>query len=147
MKLTYAIALTALAIFAAEKKVKLEDLPPAVQAAVKEQTRNATLVGLSTEKEKGKTMYEVETKINGKGRDLLLDQTGAVMETEEEVALESIPAAAKTALQKRAGSGTIAKVEKVTAGAAISYEATIRSKAGKSSEYAVNADGSLHKED
>jgi len=31
-----------------------------VQAAVREQTKNATLVGLSIEKEKGKTLYEIE---------------------------------------------------------------------------------------
>jgi hypothetical protein len=147
MKLIYAAALTACTVFAAEKKVKLEDLPPAVQASVKEQTRNATLVGLSTEKEKGKTMYEVETKVNGKSRDLLLDRTGAVVETEEEIDLDGVPAPAKAAMQKRAAGGTISKAEKVTVGSVISYEATIKTKAGKTIEYAVNADGSPHKED
>jgi uncharacterized protein with beta-barrel porin domain len=147
LKLICAVALTACVLSAAEKKVRLEDLPPAVQTAVKEQTRNATLAGLSTEKEKGKTMYEVETKVNGKSRDLLLDQTGAVVESEEEVDINSIPAPARAAIQKRAGNGTLAKVEKVMAGSTVSYEATIRSKAGKASEYAVNADGTRRKED
>src|SRR5436305_2034774 len=116
---------------AAEKKVKLEELPAAVQAAVKEQTEKATLVDLSTEKEKGKTSYEVETTANGKSRDLLLDQTGAVVETEEEVDIATIPAPVKAALQKRATGGTLLKVEKVTAGKAVSYEGTIKTKAGK----------------
>jgi len=147
MKPIYAIALTACAIFAAEKKVKLEELPAAVQAAVKEQTRNATLIGLSTEKENGKTMYEVETKVNGKGRDLLLDRTGAVVETEEEVDPDSVPAPARAAIQKRAAGDTVAKIEKVTAGSAVSYEGTIKTKTGKTVEYAVNADGTRHKED
>jgi uncharacterized membrane protein YkoI len=147
MKLIFVVAVTSCVLFAAEKKVKLEDLPPAVQAAVKEQTRNATLAGLSTEKEKGKTMYEVETRVNGKSRDLLLDQAGAVVESEEEVDIDSIPAPARAAIQKRTANGTLAKVEKVTAGSTVSYEATIKSKAGKSSEYAVNADGTRRKED
>jgi uncharacterized membrane protein YkoI len=146
MKLLYVVTLVALAALAAEKKVRFEELPPAVQAVVKEQTKNATLVGLSTEKQKGKTVYEVETRIGGKSRDLLLDQTGSVIETEEEVDMESIPAPASSAIQKRAAGGTISKVEKVTAGAAISYEAAIRMKSGKTVEYAVNADGMSHKE-
>ncbi|HVW12071.1 MAG TPA: hypothetical protein VHC90_26010 [Bryobacteraceae bacterium] len=147
MKIIFALTLFTIAAFAADTKVKLENLPPAVQAAVKEQTKNATLVGLSTEKENGKTTYEVETKVNGKSRDLELDKTGALLETEDEVDINTIPAAAKAALQKRAGAGTITKVEKVTAGSSISYEAAIRTKAGKSTEAAVNADGTPHKED
>ena len=147
MKLVYLATLIACALLAAEKKVKLEDLPAGVQAAVREQTKNATLVGLSSEKENGKTMYEAETKVGGRSRDLLFDQTGALVETEEEVDMEIVPAHAKSAIQKRAAGGTISKVEKVTAGAAISYEAVIRMKSGKTVEYAVNADGTSHKED
>jgi len=129
----------------ADTKVKMEDLPPAVQKAVKEQTRTATLVGLSKEVEKGKTMYEVETKVNGKTRDLLLDSTGAVVEVEEEIDLNSVPAAAKAAIEKKADGGTIKKVETVTKGSSVSYEAAIRTKARKNIEVGVNADGSAHK--
>jgi uncharacterized membrane protein YkoI len=141
MKLIWVAAFLGCAAFAAEKKIQFEDLPAAVQTAVKEQTQNATLVGLSTEKEKGKTVYEVETKVNGKSRDLLLDQAGAVVETEEEVAIETVPASAKATLQKRATGGTISKIEKVTARNTVSYEATIRTKSGKISEYAVTPEG------
>ena len=49
--------------------------------------------------------YEVETKANGKSRDLTFDARGTVLEIEEETNLDSIPAAVKTTLQKRAGSG------------------------------------------
>jgi uncharacterized membrane protein YkoI len=147
MRLFCALTFVTCVAFAAEKKVKLEDLPQPVQAAVKEQTRKATLVGISTEKEKGKTMYEVETKVNGKGRDMLLDQTGAIVETEEEVDINAVPSAARAALQKRAGDGSLSKVEKVTAGKVTSYEGTIKTKAGKTIEYAVTADGKHQKED
>lgn len=146
MKIVLTTAVLISAAFAADTKVKLESLPPAVQAAVKEQTKNATLVGLSTEKEKGKVTYEVETTANGKSRDFVMDKTGAILETEDEVDLDSIPAAAKAALQKRAGTGNITKVEKLTAGTAISYEAAIKTKAGKTTEIIVNPDGTAHKE-
>ncbi|HXE65362.1 MAG TPA: PepSY domain-containing protein [Bryobacteraceae bacterium] len=141
------LALLGAVVFAADKKVKLENLPPAVQAAVKEQTKNATLVGLSTEKENGKTTYEVETTVNGRSRDLVLDKTGAILETEDQVELNAIPTAAQAALRKRAGTGKIIKVEKLTAGSNVSYEAAIKTKAGKTMEAAVDADGTPHKED
>ncbi len=130
--------------FAAETKVKMQDLPPAVQNAVKQETKNATLVGLNRETEKGETVYEVETKVHGRTRDVLVDKNGAVIEVEEETALESIPAAAKEAIQKRAAGGQIKKVETVTRGSTVSYEASI-TKNGKKSEVAVNVDGSSHK--
>jgi uncharacterized membrane protein YkoI len=128
-----------------ETKVKMEQLPPAVQKAVKEQTLGATLVGLSTEKEKGKTVYEMETKVNGKGRDVLFDSKGTVLEVEEETDLASIPSAAKTAIEKRAAGGSIQKVETLTKGSNVSYEAAIKTKAGKNMEFGVNADGTAHK--
>jgi len=130
----------------AETKVKLEALPPAVQAAVKEQTKNATLVGLSKEKENGRMEYEAETKVNGKSRDVTFDEKGSVLEVEEEIDIATIPDAAKAAIEKRAAGGTIRKVEKLTAGTNINYEAAITSKSGKKSEVNVNADGSPHKE-
>ncbi len=137
------IALIGLAI-AADTKVKMESLPPAVQAAVTAQTKSATLVGLSKEVEKGKTTYEVETKVNGKTRDLLLDATGKLVEVEEETDINSIPAAARQAIQKKPAGGTVKRVETLTRGSSVSYEAAIQ-KNSKNSEVNVNADGSVHK--
>jgi uncharacterized membrane protein YkoI len=140
----YVLFLVALTL-AADTKIKMEDLPPAVRKAVMEQTKDATIVGLSKEKEKGKTMYEVETKVNGKTRDLLLDATGAVVDIEEEVDFAGIPPSARAAIEKKAAGGTITKVESVTRGSTVSYEAEIKTKTGKKTEVAVNADGSVRK--
>jgi hypothetical protein len=129
----------------AESKVKMENLPPAVQKAAKEQSKNATLVGLSKEVEGGKTVYEVETKVNGKTRDLLLDQGGAVIEIEEEVDLNSLPVAAKQAIEQKIAGNKLKKVEAVTKGSSVSYEASYTGKLGKTLEFAVNADGTAHK--
>jgi uncharacterized membrane protein YkoI len=132
-------------VFAAETKLKVSDLPAAVQKTVTEQTKSATLIGVSKEVEKGKTLYEIETKANGLGRDLLVDKTGAIVEVEQEVAIDSIPAAARTAIQKKAAGGKITKVETLTQGTSVSYEAEVV-KGGKTSEIGVNADGSPHKD-
>ena len=138
------IALLSGAGIAAEKKVKIQDLPAPVQKTVQEQTKNAELKGLSKEIEDGKTMYEAETIANGKSRDVLIDSTGAIVEVEEQATLDSIPAPAKAAIEKAAKNGKVLKVETVTKGSAVSYEAVV-SKNGKKSEVAVEADGTIKK--
>jgi uncharacterized membrane protein YkoI len=130
--------------FGSDKPIKMKDLPPAVQKAVHEHTNGVKLKGLSKEVENGKTFYEVETVVNGHSRDLLLDKTGTVVEVEEEVALDSIPAPAKSAIEKKAAGGKITKVEMVTKGSSVSYEASI-TKTGKKVEVEVNPDGSSAK--
>jgi len=121
----------------------MSDLPPAVQAAVKEQSKGATIRGLSKETEKGKTIYEVQLSKNGHGKDVSMDSSGRVVEVEEEVSLGSIPEAARNAIRKSAGSGKILKVEAVSAGSGTpdAYEAQVL-KAGERSEVRVAPDGS-----
>ncbi len=47
--------------------------------------------------------YEVETMVNGKHWDFLVDVKGTVREVEDETWIDSIPAAAKAAIEKKAG--------------------------------------------
>jgi uncharacterized membrane protein YkoI len=130
-----------------EKKVKMEDLPAAVQKTVKEQSKGGTIRGLSMEVEKGKTIYEAALTVNGHKKDISMDASGAVVEVEEEVALESIPAAAKSAIQKAAGTGKVLKVESVTHGTTlVAYEAQVM-KGTKKSEVRVKPDGTSAPED
>ena len=136
-----------LVAFAAEAKLKVDELPPAVQTALKDQTKDATIVGASKEREHGRSTYEVETKLDGKDRDLTFAEDGSLLEIEQEVDLNSIPGPAKRAIEKRLSGGTITKVESVTKGPETSYEALVRSKSGKTHEVAVNMDGSAHRED
>lgn len=124
----------------AEKPVKFKDLPAAVQKTATEQSKGATVTGYNSETENGKTYYEVETKQNGKSRDVLIDATGVVSEVEQQVDLATLPAGVRTGLQKQAAGAPISKVESVTKGAKIGYEAIIR-KNGKNSEIKVDSDG------
>lgn len=140
----FALAMCVIAALGSEKPVKTKDLPPPVQRAIEEQTKGAKLKGVSKEVEGGKTFYEVETILNGRGRDLLFDSAGALVEIEEETPLDSIPGPAKAAIEKRAADGKIVKVEILTKGQTVTYEAAI-AKGGKKSEIVVAADGSLVK--
>ena len=124
----------------AAKKLKMKDLPPAVQKTVEAETKNAQLVGIASEKEGGKTVYELETKVNGMGRDLMIDGAGSILSVEEEVTIDKIPAAARAAMEKAAVGGKIAKVEILTKDKTVTYEAAI-AKNGKTSEVTFTADG------
>lgn len=136
--LTVAIVLGAgLGLFAAEKKMQLKNLPPAVQKAIQEQTKGATIIGYVEEREDGKVFYEAETKVDGRTRDLLFDATGTLVEIEEEVAPTSLPAVVQSALNTR---GKVLKVEAVTKGGTVTYEAEIE-KNGKKSEVVMDARG------
>jgi uncharacterized membrane protein YkoI len=133
-----ALAVAVAGLGAADGKVRMQDLPAAVQKTVQaEEARGAKIVGLATEVENGKTMYEVETTVAGHTRDLLVNPAGAIVETEEETALNAVPVAVKTALEAR---GKVGKVETVTKGKTVTYEAVVE-KNGKKSEIAVDAAG------
>jgi len=138
----FVLAIAFANVLASEKAVTMKDLPAAVQRTVQEQSQGATIRGLSKEVEGGKTTYEVEMKVNGHGKDVTMDASGAVIDVEEEVALDSIPGAARAAIKKAAGSGQITKVEKVSGGKETAYEAGLR-KNGKRSEVRVSEDGRL----
>ena len=126
-----------------EQRVKLKDLPQAVQKTVQEQSQGATIKGFSKEIERGQTFYEVELKVAGHGKDVLIDPSGRVVEIEEEVALSALPSDVKAGILQHAGKGKVLKVESITKdNAIVMYEAVVR-KAGKKSEIKVGPDGQL----
>jgi hypothetical protein len=129
------------AAFSQEKKIKRSDLPPAVEKTVAAQSQGATIRGFSEEKEKGQTFYEAELNVKGHSKDVLIDAQGMVVEVEEQVALEQLPADVKSGLAAKAGSGKITKVESITKhDKLVAYEAQVRTN-GKRSEVQVGPDG------
>lgn len=127
--------------FAQEKRIQRADLPPAVEKTVAAQTQGATIKGFSQEKENGQILYEEETTVNGHSKDITIDANGAVVEIEEQVALNSLAVAVKAGLQTKAGAGKILKVESLTKnGKVVAYEAKVEA-AGKKKEIQVGPDG------
>lgn len=135
------------AVLFGDTRISKNQLPAAVQTAMKAQTTGSHILGYSKETEGGRTTYEVETRRNGKGRDLSFDADGHLLETEQQVQMSDVPGPARHALEQRARGGEITKVESVTAGNSVSYEATVAMKNGRKTEVAVNADGTPHKGD
>jgi hypothetical protein len=145
---TFALALIAATLCALplraeehEKKINRSDLPPAVEKAVAANTQGATIRGFNQEQENGKTYYEAELTVNGHSKDILIDQTGAIVEIEEQVDLASLPAAVQTGLRAKAGNGKLGKVESITKhDKIVAYEAKVMTN-GKRSEVQVGPDG------
>jgi hypothetical protein len=126
---------------AQEKKIKRSDLPPAVEKTVAAQSAGATVKGFSKEVENGQTYYEAEMIVNGHTKDILIDPTGAIVEVEEQVAMDALAAEVKAGLQAKAGEGKLVKVESITKqDKLVAYEAQV-TKAGKKSEVQVGPDG------
>ena len=124
-----------------DKKIKRADLPPAVEKTVAAVSQGATIKGLSEEAENGQTLYESEMIVNGHGKDVNIDSSGAVVEVEEQVEMDSLPAAVKEGLEANAGKGKIIKVESISKhDKLVAYEAQVRTD-GKKSEIQVGPDG------
>jgi uncharacterized membrane protein YkoI len=135
------LVMLAITSIAQDKKIQRSDLPPAVEKTVAAQTHGATIRGFSLEKEKGQTYYEAELMINGHSKDILIDRGGAIVEVEEEVAFDTLPAAVKEGLQSKAAKGKIAKVESIhKREKLVAYEAQVTNN-GKKSEIQVGPDG------
>jgi uncharacterized membrane protein YkoI len=131
----------ATAVFAQEKKIQRADLPPAVEKTVAAQTQGATIKVFSQEKANGRILYEAETILGGHTRDITIDANGSLVEVEEQVPFDSLPAIVKAGLQAKAGEGKIVKVESLTKhDKIVAYEAKVQS-AGKTSEIQVGPDG------
>ena len=146
MKLTVVTLLAASCLLAADKKLTIETLPAPVKATAQEQLKGATLVGIASEKEAGKTVYELETKRDGKARDLMIAADGKVLSIEEEVDIAAIPAAARAAIEKMVGKAKLDRVEALSkSGKLVAYEAAYK-KSGKSVEAAVTPEGAPYKD-
>jgi hypothetical protein len=126
---------------AQDRRLKRSDLPPAVQKTADEQSGGATVRGYSSETEDGQLEYEVALTVHGHNRDVTIAPDGTLLEIEEELTLDSLPAAVQAGLLHAAGVGKIVKVESLTKrGAIVAYEAQLRT-GTKRSEVQVGPDG------
>jgi hypothetical protein len=79
--------------------------------------------------------------VDGHSKDILIDKNGKIVEIEEEVSMDSLPAAVQAALKKAAGSGNIQVIESLTKnGNLVAYEAQVK-RGKKRSEIQVGPNG------
>ena len=124
------------------KALQLNDLPATVQQTVKETLKGGTIKKIAKEKEDGIEQYEIESALNGQSRDFNVAADGRLLVVEEATTLDAIPAAAKAAVQKKVGGGTVTTVETFAKlGKPLLYEAAYKDGKGKRHEVLVDADG------
>ena len=139
--ITCAALVLTISAFAQEKKIGRSALPAAVAKTVEAETKGATVKGYSTERENGKKVYEAETLLHGRTRDIQVAEDGTLNEIEEEVALDTLPSGVQQALMAKAAGAKITKVESLTKGGKlVAFEAaTLRG--NKKGEVQVGPDG------
>src|SRR2546429_9478053 len=99
---------------AQERSIKRSELPAAVAKTVASVSQGATVRGYSREVENGQTLYEVEMRVHGHGKDVTIDTTGAVVEEEEEIAFAKLPASVQAGIRAAASAANIGTVESPT---------------------------------
>ena len=107
-----------------EEAISWEQLPVAVQAKLADDKDN--IKEIEKEKEGGRVVYEVELKTDGKETELTLDAEGNVLEVEQEVTLDEVPAPVKTIISALAFGGKIEKISKEIEDGKTTYEAEIQ---------------------
>jgi hypothetical protein len=118
---------TAVGLFAEEVEIKTKDLPAAVLTAFKQAYPNAAIKGASKEEENGQIIYEIESKDGRQFRDLLYAADGKVLEVEEVVNFDQLPAAVQQAIKAKYPKAKIEKAGKAVKGSVVNFEVKLES--------------------
>ncbi len=122
---------------------KFEALPQAVRDTAKAHMQDAFPVSISSSQGEQGWNYQVNTRLNGKYHDLVIDDKGKLVAVKDETDLSSLPAGAKAAIEKQGATSKIMTLEKVTEGEQVSYGAVMKNEAlGTFEQIRVAADGS-----
>ena len=119
-----------------ERKVKESEVPKAALEALKKQAAGAAITEFSEEIEHGSKFYEGSWKTAAGKVDVLVTESGALVEIEERVSADQVPAAVMAAAKKAAGDAAMS-LEKKTE---ISYEVHFK-KGDKHHELVITPDG------
>ena len=103
------------------------DAPPACPAAVTRAVATAfpraTIGACKAERERGKELFEVKvTRADGSKVEIDVAPDGAILQIEEGIAVDALPAAVKKAFAAKYPKATADRAEKQTAGKVIRYE-------------------------
>ena len=127
-----------------EKSAEVKALPAAVLHTVLAEGPGATVRGVATEKGADSVMvYEVEMRIKGLTKDIVVGADGTLLVNEQQVTMASLPPAVRATIVRAAAKRKIRMVESVTkVGKLEYYEAHVV--AGKTvTEIMVAPDGKL----
>jgi uncharacterized membrane protein YkoI len=111
-----------------EEKVSLESIPAAAAKTLKEQAGNGKITSVSKETENGKTVYEGTFTKDSRVHDVTVDEAGSIISDEEKITIAEAPAAVQTAVEREVPGGKVLKVERITEGGKVNFEALVSGK-------------------
>ena len=137
-------ALSTVANAGQEKKLTQKQVPKEVLEAFHKAFPQATNIKYESEGRKEKTVYEIDFNEQGLAREASYAANGSVLETEEEIKLEELPAAVTDAIMKAHPHATVAEAEKVLKpnGTISGYEVEIKD-GGKELEIKLDTTGKI----
>ena len=103
-----------------------DSLPQVVASAFRQAYPAARVLNVSKERRDGKVVYEIESRDGDTRRDLIYSPMGAVLEIEERIPVDSVPAVVRAAAERQVVGGTLVGAERVTRGAVILFEVQLR---------------------
>src|SRR6266480_1303267 len=138
--LSATLCVSAFAAQNAEKTVTLDKIPAAAAKSLKERAGGAKITNLSQEKDEGKMVYEARFTAKRHIHEITVDASGKLMSDEQEIGVAESPDAVRAAIAKEAAGGKVNKLEHITEGRKVFYEALISTR-GKREEVKFGRDG------
>jgi hypothetical protein len=121
------------AVYGDSKSIKESKLPAAVQRTATEQSAGATVSGYSTNKVDGVVTYRMELVADGLTRAIVMDNGGAVLSVEQEVAWSELPADIQKTFDTVKTKGQLGAVSTVSEnGTLVAYVAYLTTKTERS---------------
>src|SRR5438128_69305 len=103
---------------------KLAKIPKPAAEALKKAAGSAKIEAVNVGKDGKTTVYEVELTEAGKpNREVSVTANGKIVAEEYTMPLDQVPAAAKAAIESGAKGATIKRVQHITRGGKVTYEA------------------------
>lgn len=111
--------------------------------AFKKAYPNAKITNVTSEKEDGKTTYELETVDGTAKRNVIYTPEGKLVATEDGITAAQLPKVVADAVAKKYPKGTLSEIEKVkSAAGVISYEMVVKD-GGKETTVEVDEKGKI----
>jgi uncharacterized membrane protein YkoI len=148
MQVILGLAILAMALRADEAKVALDKVPNAVMNAIRAKHPAATITGASTEKEEGKTVYEIALSYKDHNYDVTLTPEGKITAVEKTIAAKDLPRRVVKALGAKYPGATYQKAEELSRGddKVSDYEVLLVTAEKKTIEVELDAKGKILKE-
>lgn len=125
-----------------EVKITMNNVPTAVQEAVKKVASDSEIKGIEESDVDGTKIIEFDIEKDGKKSEVAFRPDGRLFSTEEEIALTDCPEAVQKSISKLSKKSTAGKPEKFVQEGKTSYEIIIEKKGGKT-EYTLSPEGKV----